>query len=131
MPSFNKKPTVKLYLPSTKDEADEANKYFVMAKTKLVIGDILDINDAKTDRERGLIMLEKVISDWNNTDDAGETVPVSAQSINDDLDPADFAFLVEWCGENITKSLSGLSNDQKKTSSSLSAPVTATTTPSI
>jgi hypothetical protein len=119
MPTLGQIETTKLDLPSTAGQP-ESEQAHVIVKTKLVIGDLLAINEAKTDTERGVVLLTRIIADWNFTKN-GAPVPVTVESI-EQLAPEDFVFLSEWVGANLTDSLAGLSKDEKKDLSSPSTP---------
>ncbi len=132
MPRFSKQNLVRLVLPSTAHLPEE-QQAVVYVNSRLSIGDLMSINQADTDEQRGYVMLAAVIKDWNNTvsNDSSEKLAINADTIREEIDQNDFMFLSEWVNEHITKSLNGLTTEQKKTSSSVSIPVTDTPTPNI
>ena len=120
--------TVKLWLPSTKNEPNEADRGWVKVRSKLLGGDLVDIDGIDGNAKKGLFALTRIIQEWNLTDDeAGQHVADITEDNLRELSDDDFNYLSEWVMENIIKSREGVSDDEKKTSSStLAQPSTET-----
>jgi hypothetical protein len=126
MPTLGSQSTTRFWLPSSAGEAEEINRGYVELKEKLNLGDLMALQDCKTDAERGIVLLTRLIKDWNFTVDGtptSEKLPIIGKNI-EEFQPQDFIALTEWVNENIADSLTGLTDDEKKTSSSTSIPVT-------
>lgn len=133
MPKLGNTTTTKFWLPTTKDEPNEDDRAYVELKNTLTMGDLLALNECKTDTERGIVLFGKIIKDWNFTEDgtpASPKLPINTENI-DKLDPQDFVAISEWVNDNITDSLKGLNTEEKKRSSSTSIPVTDSPQPTI
>lgn len=122
MPQLSQATTTRLYLPSTENDEDKA---YVDVKSKLVLGDIAEINDAESDIDKAIALLTTLVKDWNFTDEAGAVLPITRDNINK-LDVADFTFLSTWANEHLDMGNKGVSNEEKKTlsSPSIAAPET-------
>ena len=48
----------------------------------LLFGQMKELEVAKTDLERGMLILRLMIKDWNFTDEAGEKLAVSEKNLN-------------------------------------------------
>ncbi len=62
--------------------------------TSLKFGDFVGVETANNDIERGIVMLEKIIKDWNLTDKDGNKLPVNMENIKK-LDIQDVAILTK------------------------------------
>lgn len=123
MPKLGITETKRLYLPSTQDATVEADKAYVDIKQKLLLGDLTVVNEAESDIERAIILMSRLITSWNFTDENGEAIAPTVESVKK-LETEDFIFLSTWIEENLADSMTGLSNDEKKRQSSTSIPVT-------
>ncbi len=115
--------TTKLYLPSTKDEPNEADRAFVVIRSKLRGGNIVDISEMEGGNIlKGLAALTFLIESWNYTEDGtpnSPMIPISEDSIRK-LDDDDFGFLSEWALAHVINKPVGLTDEQKKSSMSTS-----------
>lgn len=129
MPVYKKSEPKKVYLPSTKDEADEANRAWVMVKEKLTLGDVLDVSKLNDPEEQALIGALLFIVDWNYTDEDGEKLELNRETLREVIDPSDFKYIGELLTESVTASQIGLDTEEKKTLSGTSQTPTTVTTP--
>lgn len=114
MPKLPSSIVKRLYLPSTTGAAEQ-DRIWVDVKTTLNVGDFLDLQDAKSDAERGLAGVAKAIVDWNITDDNDQKVPVTPDAIAQ-LTLSDFQFLAETINEDVlTQTKDAVSDEEKKT----------------
>lgn len=95
----------RFYLPSTK-ELPEGDQAFVDMETgKLTTQDVIGIDPKSPEMEIGVVMLVSRIKGWNFTDEKGETLPITVETVQM-LDIEDFAFLAGKIPQNF-KTLTG------------------------
>lgn len=123
MPVYKKSEPTLVYLPSTLQEANVADRAWIKVKTKLTLGDILDVNKVSDPQEQTIVGVLLYIVDWNYTDEAGTVLELTADSVKEIIEPADFLFIGELLKETIENSQLGLAPEEKKTSSDASAKV--------
>ena len=126
MPKLGNSETQRLYLPTTEHEANEVDRAYVDVKTTLVLADLAAVTAAEDDVARTIVLLTRLITDWNFTEDGTpETgkLPIIAENV-ERLSSTDFIFLSQWIGDNMAESATGLTTDEKKSSSSTQIQVT-------
>lgn len=131
MPSLKKVETTRLYIPSTKDAPNEADRIWVDVKSSLLLSDFGSLGDGNQ-IDQTLDLLSKVIVDWNLTvDGSEEKLPVTKENVDafGGQYISDFSFLGEWISEHVAKNMTGLEDNEKKTSLSISVATEPTETP--
>jgi len=121
MPKLVSTATRKIFLPST-EGASEEEKAWVEVKTRLTGGDMLVASSNGTDNiERTEAALAAYIVNWNFTNEAGETEPITRESVHR-LEIDDFSLLVVEMNSAQKSVKTSIEGEQKKTSSSISTP---------
>jgi len=98
--------TIEVSLPSFKDSK-------IILYEGMLFGDLAELENAKTDMERGLLSLKLLIKDWNFTDETGKKLEVSLENLRL-LPIPDLTFLFDKIGDFFTK----LGKEGKKLSKS-------------
>lgn len=114
--------TERLDLPSS----TTADPVWVEIHKTLLLGDMVSLASDMGAGEKSIVLLERLLTDWNFTEDgtpATPKVPINVETISK-LNIADFTFLSNWINDNLTAASAGLSTTEKKTSTSTSIPIT-------
>lgn len=127
------------YLPSTKNETDEAEKAWVELRNDLQLKDLDVINAIYAGNvEQSLYSLSVIITDWNFTDETGEKAKINPETINLAFSGSDriedWNFVCEKAADIIGKyngeeKQEALNDDEKKASSSSSSEDITPSTP--
>lgn len=135
MPSLKKSTTTKVFLPSTAELTDENDRVWFELKTTLLLSDYAAFTDETDPTKQAILLLSKVVVDWNlNVDGEPDTkLPITVENIDEfaGQNLSDFAYLSELIGKSLAANTKGLSTDEKKTSSLDSTAVTETISPPI
>lgn len=134
MPSLKKATTEKVFLPSTADLPEEADRVWFELKTILLLSDYAALADeGATQLQQAITLLTKVIVDWNLTDADDPTKKLDITHENVDAFAgqcmSDFKYLSELIAQRIAGNTQGLTTEEKKTLSSDLNQATATTSP--
>ena len=100
----------RFYLPSTESLPEEEKAFVDMEIGKLTTEDIVNIDPKAPEMEVGLMMLTARIKGWNFTDEKGEALPVTLETVKM-LDIEDFGFLAQ----KIPQDFKTLDTAEKKT----------------
>ena len=98
MPVLGQDSVERLYLPTTKDLTNEADRAWVDIKKDLNAGNILDAEVAENDTERGLLMLTQLVVAWNYVAADGTALEINIENLRK-LAKDDFYFLVNYVFE--------------------------------
>jgi hypothetical protein len=112
MPVLGNKATRTLTLPSTEKSEDKA---IVTVKEKLLLRDLALIREGDNDLDSNINGLSTMIVDWNYTDESGQAVPITKDSLLE-LEVEDFSFLVSELMDAIENTHKGADDEEKKTS---------------
>jgi len=125
MPKLVKIETERVYLPSTIDAENEADKGWVELKKQAVGGDVMAAGFGIDNMDRTSRLMASLITNWNFTTDAGEPEPINAITVGL-LNPEDFSAIAIKLKEIVDKSAeSKLPTGEKKTTSiAISTPST-------
>ena len=118
MPKLVKIETERIYLPSTKDEANEADRGWVEIKRQAVGGDVLNAGFGVDNMDRTARLMASLVTAWNFTDDEGNPEPINAITVGL-MEPDDFSAIAIKLKEIVDRSAeSRLPQDgEKKTTS--------------
>lgn len=111
----------RLYLPTT-EHLPEDERAWVDVKDRMQLGDMADASHGDTITEQGIISLSHYITAWNYTEADGSATPITTDTVRK-LDYKDFLFLTDHYNTDINKAQEGLSDEEKKASTSISVPV--------
>lgn len=132
MPSLKKVEEVKVYLPSTKDEPNEADRVWCKMRTVTKLSDVGEMDEGNQMLQK-VQLLHSFIVDWNLTVSNEDTtkLPVTVDNVDAycGQNLSDFLFLAGWVQDQMDKNKVGLSTDEKKTSSGISVATEPTETP--
>ena len=118
MPKLVKIETERIYLPSTKDEANEVDRGWVEIKRQAVGGDVLNAGFGVDNMDRTARLMASLVTAWNFTDDEGNPEPINAITVSL-MEPDDFSAIAVKLKEIVDRSAeSRLPQDgEKKTTS--------------
>lgn len=117
MPKLVKIETERVYLPSTKDAENEADRGWVELKKQAVGGDVLNAGFGIDNMDRTARLMASLITNWNFTNDEGQPEPINAITVGL-LEPEDFSEIAIKMKEIVDKSAeSKLPTGEKKTTS--------------
>lgn len=97
-------------LPTTADKAPDQQDWVEMDVSKLVAGDVLEVDRDTGEVKATFLTLAGRIKDWSYTDPAGAKLPVTQEWVRE-LDIADFMFLAD----QLPKEVKGMTPEEKKT----------------
>lgn len=121
MPKLVSNVTRKIYLPSTEGLPEE-EKAWVEVKTRLAGGDMLVASvNGSNDIQRTEAALASYIVKWNFTNEAGETEPITRETVHQ-LETEDLQMLILEMNSAQKSVKTSIEGEQKKTSSSISTP---------
>lgn len=109
----------KIFLPSTENEVNEADRAWVVIKSKMQVKDMAGMFDTEGALNQTANALAAIIEDWNFTDEAGNKEPINSETVLL-LDMGDFGFIMDKMAPIFSKIQNGLSVEEKKTSISTS-----------
>lgn len=109
MPKLGAQRLEKYKMPSSTAD-DEAH---VTVNLNFDAGTIIDI-ESETAKAATVDMMEKMIVEWNYTDDSGQVAPITKDNIRR-MPGIDFAFLDKKIEEKLMQPNEALSKEEKKT----------------
>lgn len=120
MPAFKPQEVKTLYLPTTKDEPNEADRAWVKVITKLTPKQLAGIEETDTKIKVAMELLANIVTEWNMTEADGTTpAPIDTDHISQ-LDFEDFTFLGKYVEELYSTQSAGVPTPLKENSSSTS-----------
>jgi hypothetical protein len=118
MPKLGQTNIQQVFLPSTAQSTDEADKAWVKVNTQIRIADIEQIEDYDRQIDQSAYALSKLIVEWNLTAlDSDEIAPITPENVKQ-LSTQDFNFLSEWLKGKVEDQSQGVATPLKETSSS-------------
>lgn len=113
--------TTKIFLPSTENEPNEADRAWVTVKNKLILKDMSGLMTEKSEIEQAISGVAAYITDWNFTDENGGKLPITPDNVGL-LDMQDFTLIMTKMAAVMDKAKAGLNIEEKKSSIDTSTP---------
>ncbi len=82
MPELKKRvaQTVKVFLPSTKDEEEENKAFVVLDVSPALAGEVKEYDAGKTTGELTMLSVMSKVVDWNYTDENGQKLKINQEN---------------------------------------------------